>query len=105
MSLRGSRIFVRFFFNYNLFILPTEAERKFNAAKDRAKQLLDEAKAGTDNLDEQTRQEFQDVGRDMTLEELEDALVSERAKAEMYFSISPHIVQQYNQRKAEVRGG
>jgi len=41
----------------------------------------------------------------MTLEELEDELVSERAKAELYFSISPHIVQQYNQRKAEVREG
>ncbi|CAG8618294.1 6707_t:CDS:10 [Paraglomus brasilianum] len=79
-----------------------DADRKFNVAKDRARQLLDEAKTGTDNLDEKTRQEFQNVGRDMTLEELEDELVSERAKAELYFSISPHIVQQYNQRKAEI---
>jgi hypothetical protein len=38
----------------------------------------------------------------MTLEELEDAVTSERTKAEMHYAVDSRVIEIYDQRKAEV---
>ena len=38
----------------------------------------------------------------MTLEELEDAVTSERAKAEMHYAVDSRVIDLYNKRKADV---
>lgn len=38
----------------------------------------------------------------MTLEDLEDAVTSERTRAEMQFAVDSRVIEIYDQRKAEV---
>jgi hypothetical protein len=38
----------------------------------------------------------------MTLEELEDAVTSERTKAEMHYAVDARVIELYNKRKADV---
>lgn len=38
----------------------------------------------------------------MSLEELEDALASDRAKANLHYTVDPNVIQTYDTRKAQV---
>ncbi|KAG9292682.1 hypothetical protein G9A89_008268 [Geosiphon pyriformis] len=79
-----------------------EADRRFNEAKENAKRLLHIANEGIKNIDEATKAEFQELTQGMTLEQLEDAITSERTKAELQYATNPQVIDQYNERLAEI---
>jgi predicted nucleic acid-binding Zn-ribbon protein len=73
---------------------------EFNRHKQVAQMLLEEAqKAG--ELTDEMREKFAELPE--TFEELEEMLVSERAKAELNIDTDPRIVDQYRTRKQAVR--
>ncbi|CAG8637919.1 11308_t:CDS:10 [Funneliformis caledonium] len=77
-----------------------EAEKKFSHAKAEAKRLWEEC--NSNNIQNETMHEINELCKDMTLEELEDAVTSERAKAEMHYAIDPRVIDLYNKRKADI---
>ncbi|ORX96250.1 P-loop containing nucleoside triphosphate hydrolase protein [Basidiobolus meristosporus CBS 931.73] len=79
-----------------------QANSTFENAKEKAKQLLAEANASIAEMDDDTKVEFQEFGKDMSLEELEDAIVSERAKADLNYATNPGILEAYNNRKKQI---
>ncbi|CAI2185097.1 6636_t:CDS:10, partial [Funneliformis geosporum] len=77
-----------------------EVDRKFNQAKAEAKRLWDEC--NSNNIQNETMHEINELCQNMTLEELEDAVTSERAKAEMHYAVDPRVIDLYNKRKADI---
>ncbi|KAF0492709.1 P-loop containing nucleoside triphosphate hydrolase protein [Gigaspora margarita] len=79
----------------------SEADAKFNSAKSEARRLLNEANA-REGVDAETTRAVQELTLGMTLEELEDAVASERAKADLHYAINPSVIETYETRKAEI---
>ncbi|CAG8569881.1 44430_t:CDS:10 [Gigaspora margarita] len=79
----------------------SEADAKFNSAKSEARRLLNEANA-REGVDAETTRAVQELTHGMTLEELEDAVASERAKADLHYAINPSVIETYETRKAEI---
>jgi len=77
-----------------------EADRRFNQAKDEAKRLLDECQSN--EIQSDTRHEIDELHKNMSLEELEDAVTSERTKAEMHYAVDARVIELYNKRKADI---
>ncbi|CAG8730176.1 16405_t:CDS:10, partial [Cetraspora pellucida] len=80
----------------------SEADARFNSAKSEAKRLLNEANAGIEGIDAETSRQLQELSQGMTLEELEDAVASERAKADLHYAIDSRVIETYDARKAEI---
>ncbi|RIA89012.1 P-loop containing nucleoside triphosphate hydrolase protein [Glomus cerebriforme] len=80
--------------NYN------EANRTFDQAKAEAKNLFDECTSNT--IEGEKLRKVSELSKDKTLEELEDAVTSERTKAEMHYAVDSRVIQLYEQRKAEI---
>ncbi|KAJ1922364.1 Structural maintenance of chromosomes protein 5 [Tieghemiomyces parasiticus] len=84
-----------------------EAEAQFQAAKSEAVEQLSQAERARAGLDEATWTAVQHYGQDLSLDDLEDALISERTKADLAHaggSGANHaaVVQQYQARQAEI---
>ncbi|CAG8769760.1 27221_t:CDS:10, partial [Dentiscutata erythropus] len=80
----------------------SEADVRFNRAKSEARRLLNEANAGIEGIDSETSRALQELSQGMTLEELEDAVASERAKADLHYAIDSRVIETYETRKAEI---
>ncbi|CAB4423620.1 unnamed protein product [Rhizophagus irregularis] len=72
-----------------------EVDRLYNQAKEEARKLHDEC-----NFDD--KDEVDELLKEMTLEDLEDAVTSERTRAEMQFAVDSRVIEIYDQRKAEI---
>ncbi|RGB31663.1 hypothetical protein C1646_626886, partial [Rhizophagus diaphanus] len=72
-----------------------EVDKLFNQAKEEARKLHDEC-----NSDD--KDEVDELLKEMTLEDLEDAVTSERTRAEMQFAVDSRVIEIYDQRKAEI---
>ncbi|CAG8443432.1 2028_t:CDS:10, partial [Acaulospora colombiana] len=79
-----------------------EVDGRFSSAKANAKRLLNEANAKIEDVDEETRLALQEISQGMSLDELEDAVASERAKADLHYVVNPHVIEMYDKRKAEI---
>ncbi|CAG8478217.1 10797_t:CDS:10 [Diversispora eburnea] len=79
----------------------TDANKKFLAAKSEAKRLLNAANSENEEIDEETREALQELNG-MSLEELEDGLASDRAKANLHYTVDPNVIQTYDNRKAQI---
>ncbi|RHZ89185.1 hypothetical protein Glove_18g107 [Diversispora epigaea] len=81
----------------------SDANKKFLAAKSEAKRLLNAANSENENeeIDEETREALQELAG-MSLEELEDGLASDRARANLHYTVDPNVIQTYDNRKAQI---
>ncbi|KAJ1979212.1 Structural maintenance of chromosomes protein 5 [Dimargaris cristalligena] len=79
-----------------------EVTDQFNEAKAQAVELLAEADQIKNRLDPELWDEVLQYGKDMSLDELETALVSERTKAELTHAANPVIVEQYRARTRDI---
>ncbi|KAI8597989.1 hypothetical protein EDD21DRAFT_310024, partial [Dissophora ornata] len=72
-------------------------------AADRAKTLLDQAKEEYNTLPQEDVQEFQDLGKGVPLEQLEDMLAGETAKAALHYTPNQSVIEKYEQRQGEIK--
>ncbi|CAG8734677.1 15788_t:CDS:2, partial [Acaulospora morrowiae] len=79
-----------------------EVDNKFNSAKSEAKRLLNEANAKIEDVDDETKLALQEISHGMSLEDLEDAVASERAKADLHIVVNPRVIETYERRRAEI---
>ncbi|KAG0216880.1 Structural maintenance of chromosomes protein 5 [Mortierella sp. NVP41] len=83
--------------------LYTEANEKYEAVKEEAKVLLEKAKAEYATLQTEDIDEFQALGKDVPLGELEDMLAGETAKAALHYIPNQSVIDKYEQRQEEIK--
>ncbi|KAF9428893.1 Structural maintenance of chromosomes protein 5 [Podila epigama] len=81
----------------------TTVSERYDDVKRNAKELLDKAKEQYNTLHPDDVPEFQDLGKGLSLEELEDMLAREKAKSEMHFATNRSVIEKYEQREAEIK--
>ncbi|KAF9166857.1 Structural maintenance of chromosomes protein 5 [Mortierella sp. AD011] len=78
------------------------ANEEYDEVKARAKSILDSAKEEYNTLQPEDVPEFQEVGKGVPLEELEDRLAGEQAKVDMQYTPNQSVIDKYEQRKGEI---
>nr|CAG8492269.1 10947_t:CDS:10 [Entrophospora candida] len=79
-----------------------QATAKFNEVKKEAAHYRQESNRLINKLDDATRNELQELTQNMTLEEIEDAITDERAKANLHHTVDPRVVDMYDERQAKI---
>nr|CAG8448169.1 12012_t:CDS:10 [Entrophospora candida] len=79
-----------------------EVTRKLNEVKKEAAHYRQESNRLINKLDDATRNELQELTQNMTLEEIEDAITDERAKANLHHTVDPRVVDMYDERQAKI---
>ncbi|KAG0086782.1 Structural maintenance of chromosomes protein 5 [Podila epicladia] len=80
-----------------------EVNKQYEEVKIRAKEMLDKAKEEFNTLDPEDVPEFHEVGKGLSLEELEVMMAREQAKSEMHFSTNKSVIEKYEQRQFEIK--
>ncbi|KAF9347906.1 Structural maintenance of chromosomes protein 5 [Mortierella sp. AD094] len=78
------------------------ANEQYDEVKSRAKSILDNAKEEYNTLEPEDVPEFQEVGKNVPLKELEDRLAGEQAKVDMQYTPNQSVIDKYEQRKGEI---
>ncbi|KAF9299963.1 Structural maintenance of chromosomes protein 5 [Mortierella antarctica] len=81
----------------------SEVNKQYEEVKIRAKEMLDKAKEEFNTLDPEDVPEFHEVGKGLSLEDLEDMMAREKAKSEMHFSTNKSVIEKYEQRQFEIK--
>ncbi|KAI8346052.1 hypothetical protein B0O80DRAFT_407246 [Mortierella sp. GBAus27b] len=81
----------------------TKANEQYDEVKARAKRLLDNAKEEYNTLQPADNEDFQAIGKGIPLEQLEDMIASESAKAALHFTPNQSVMDRYEQRQGEIR--
>ncbi|KAF9987172.1 Structural maintenance of chromosomes protein 5 [Modicella reniformis] len=76
---------------------------QYDEVKARAKDLLDKAKEEYNTLQQEDNEEFQALGKGVPLEELEDMLAGETAKAALHYTPNQSVIDKYEQRQGEIK--
>ncbi|CAJ0633703.1 7802_t:CDS:10 [Entrophospora sp. SA101] len=79
-----------------------QATAKFNEVKKEAAHYRQESNRLINKLDDATRNELQELTQNMTLEEIEDAITDEKAKANLHHTVDPRVVDMYDERQAKI---
>ncbi|CAH1757333.1 4927_t:CDS:10 [Entrophospora sp. SA101] len=79
-----------------------EVTRKLNEVKKEAAHYRQESNRLINKLDDATRNELQELTQNMTLEEIEDAITDEKAKANLHHTVDPRVVDMYDERQAKI---
>ncbi|KAG0349469.1 Structural maintenance of chromosomes protein 5 [Podila humilis] len=80
-----------------------EVNRQFEDIKAQAKEMLDRAKTEYNTLEPEDVPDFQEIGKDRSLEDLEDQLAREKAKSELHLSTNKSVIDKYEQRQNEIK--
>ncbi|KAI9595896.1 hypothetical protein BDF19DRAFT_440498 [Syncephalis fuscata] len=78
------------------------ADSKYSALKAKVKELLDQVKQMAGTMDDETRARTREICEAMSSEQIEDALVSERAKADLTHTANPSIIRDYEERRDRI---
>ncbi|KAF9429322.1 Structural maintenance of chromosomes protein 5 [Entomortierella beljakovae] len=79
------------------------ANEQYDEVKARAKEILDRAKAEYNTLQPEDAKEFQDLGKGISLEQLEDMHAGESAKAALHYTPNQAVIDKYEQRQGEIK--
>ncbi|KAF9183789.1 Structural maintenance of chromosomes protein 5 [Haplosporangium sp. Z 767] len=80
-----------------------EVNAQYDEVKGRAKELLDKAKEEYNTLQPQDVAEFQELGKGVPLEQLEDMHAGESAKAALHYTPNQSVIDKYEQRQGEIQ--
>ncbi|KAG0036191.1 Structural maintenance of chromosomes protein 5 [Podila clonocystis] len=80
-----------------------EVNKQYEEVKIRAKEMLDKAKEEFNTLDPEDVPEFHEVGKGLSLDDLEDMMAREKARSEMHFSTNKSVIEKYEQRQSEIK--
>ncbi|KAF9981515.1 Structural maintenance of chromosomes protein 5 [Mortierella antarctica] len=81
----------------------TEVNERYDEIKARAKELLDQAKEEYNTLQPEDVPEFQALGKNVPLEQLEDMLAGENARAALHYTPNQSVIDKYEQRQNEIK--
>lgn len=77
-------------------------EREFAAAKARARELIENAKAAVEDATAEEKEQMDEYG-EHTLEQLEEKLAEAKSRAAVIFRGDANVVQNYEARKVQVK--
>ncbi|KAG0205803.1 Structural maintenance of chromosomes protein 5 [Mortierella sp. GBA30] len=80
-----------------------EVNEQYDEVKVKAKELLDRAKEEYNTLQPEDVPEFQTLGKGVPLEQLEDMLAGENAKAALHYTPNQSVIDKYEQRQSEIK--
>ncbi|GJJ69205.1 structural maintenance of chromosomes protein 5 [Entomortierella parvispora] len=81
----------------------TEANRQYEKVRGEAKELLDTAKEQYSQLDPALIPEFKELGAGASLEQLEDMLAGESAKAALHYTPNQSVIDKYEKQQGDIK--
>ncbi|KAI8053779.1 P-loop containing nucleoside triphosphate hydrolase protein [Syncephalis plumigaleata] len=78
------------------------ADSEYNVLKRKIKELLDVVKGMANSMDDESKERTKEICASLSVEQIEDLLVSERAKADLTHTANPSIIRDYEERRNKI---